>query len=180
MTPRLLTDRLILREWTESDREPFARMNADARVMEFLGGAQSREASDQSFDRVREHFREHGFCFFAAEERGRDASFIGFIGLAVPGFEAHFTPCVEIGWRLLPEYWNQGLATEGARVSVQYARESLGLEEIVAFTTETNLRSRKVMEKLGMTRNPRDDFDHPSLPAEDPLRPHVLYRLRLR
>lgn len=104
--------------------------------------------------------------------------FIGFIGLAVQSFEAHFTPCVEIGWRLAAEYWARGLATAGAREIVRYAFEVAGLEELVSMTVPANLRSRRVMEKLGMTQNPADDFDHPNVPEGHPLRRHILYRLR--
>ena len=104
--------------------------------------------------------------------------FIGYVGLAVPGFEAHFTPCVEIGWRLATPYWNLGLATEGARAVLDYAFSTVGLNEVVSFTVPANVRSRRVMEKLGLTHNPSDDFDHPRLPPDHPLRRHVLYRIR--
>lgn len=171
------TERLILRRWQPSDREPFARMNGDPRVMEFFPGVLTREQSNESADRIEAHFERHGFGLCAAELRGT-GDFIGFIGLAVPPFEAHFTPCVEIGWRLAPEYWGRGLATEGAREMIRYAFEVVGLEELVSMTVPANLRSRHVMEKLGMIRNPADDFDHPNLPEGHPLRRHVLYRLR--
>jgi len=171
------THRLILRRWRDSDREPFARMNADPRVMEFFAGTLSREKSDASVERAECHFREHGFGPCVAELRG-DGTFLGFIGLSIPSFQSHFTPCVEIGWRLAADYWGQGLATEGARAAVRYGFEILGLDEIVSFTVPANTRSRRVMEKLGMTHNPVDDFDHPLLPAGHPLMRHVLYRLR--
>jgi RimJ/RimL family protein N-acetyltransferase len=172
----LKTERLILREWNAADREPFARMGADPRVMEFLGETVSRERSDEMVDRIETHFRAHGFGLCAAElvEGGE---FIGFIGLAVPTFEAAFTPCVEIGWRLAAEYWGAGFATEGAREIVRYAFEELGLLELVSFTTIRNERSRRVMAKLGMTHDAAENFDHPRLSAGDPLRRHVLYRL---
>ena len=128
-------------------------------------------------DHIEAHFREHGFGLCAVELR-QNHSFVGFIGLAVPKFQASFNPCVEIGWRLSPEYWGQGLATEGAREVVRYAFGDLGLKDLVSFTIPGNGRSRLVMEKLGMTHNPADDFDHPNLPQEHPLRRHVLYRLR--
>lgn len=163
--------------WRESDREPFARMNADPAVMEFFAARLSRAESDQFVDRIEIHFRERGFGVFAAELR-RDGAFIGFIGLNVPRFVAHFTPCVEIAWRLAAQYWGQGLATEGARAAMRNGFETLGLSEIVAFTLPTNLRSRRVMEKLGMTHDPTDDFDHPGLPESHPMRRHVLYRLK--
>ncbi|HUJ49160.1 MAG TPA: GNAT family N-acetyltransferase [Bryobacteraceae bacterium] len=171
------TPRLILRRWRPSDREPFARMNGDPRVMEFFPGVLTREESDQGVDRIQAHFEKHGFGLCAAELR-ETGGFIGFIGLAVPSFEAHFTPCVEIGWRLASEYWGRGLATEGAREMVRYAFEVAGLEELVSMTVPANLRSRHVMEKLGMIRNPADDFDHPNMREGDLLRRHVLYKLR--
>jgi RimJ/RimL family protein N-acetyltransferase len=173
------TERLILRHWLASDRQPFSRLNADPRVMEFMPGTLTSEESDILAERIEAHLREHGFGLCAAE-LGRDHSFIGFIGLAVPSFKAHFTPCIEIGWRLSAEYWGQGLATEGAREIVRYASEQLGLESLISFTVPANTRSRRVMEKLGMTHNPADDFDHPALPDGHPLRKHVLYRLCFR
>jgi len=175
MTP-LETSRLLLRRWTPADREPFARLNRDPAVMEFMPGFLSREVSDQLVDRIEAHFRQHGFGLWAAELR-EGGQFIGFIGLAVPRFEAAFTPSVEIGWRLAREYWGRGLATEGAHEAIRYAFEDLELPSLVSFTVPANVRSRRVMEKLGMTHNPADDFDHPLLAPGHPLRRHVLYRL---
>jgi ribosomal-protein-alanine N-acetyltransferase len=172
----LKTKRLILRDWKVADRESFARINAEPRVMEYLGEPLAREQSDGVVDRIEAHFRTRGFGLCAAE-LAETGEFIGFIGLAVPGFEAAFSPCVEIGWRLAAEYWGQGLAIEGAREVVCYAFEELKLPELVSFTTVGNKSSRRVMEKLGMTRDPAEDFDHPKLPAGHPLRRHVLYRL---
>jgi len=172
----ITTERLILRHWRESDREPFARLNADLRVMEYMPHVLSRQESDALADRIDVHFGQHGFGLCAVELR-RGGSFIGFIGVNVPSFEAHFTPCVEIGWRLAADYWGQGLATEGANAIVRCGFETLGLDELVSFTVPANARSRRVMEKLGMTHDPADDFDHPRLPAGHPLRHHVLYRL---
>jgi RimJ/RimL family protein N-acetyltransferase len=172
----LKTIRLILREWTAADREPFARMNADPCVMEYLGEPLSREQSDEVVDRIEMHFRKRGFGLRAAE-LAESGDFIGFIGLAVPAFEAAFTPCVEIGWRLAAEYWGAGLATEGAREIVRYAFEELKLPELVSLAAIENERSRRVMVKLGMTHDPAENFDHPKLPAGHPLRRHVLYRL---
>ena len=172
----LLTPRLLLRPWQESDREPFQRMNADPRVMEFFAAPLSPEESDRTIDRVQAHIAEHRFGFFAAELRAT-GEFIGFVGMARVPFEAHFTPCVEIGWRLAAAHWNRGLATEGARCCLRYAFQELALPEVVAFTAPANLRSRRVMEKLGMSRSPADDFQHPRLPEGHPLRPHVLYRV---
>ena len=171
------TGRLILRRWRPSDREPFARMNADPRVMEHFPAPLSRAESDQLVNRIESHFAARRFGLCAAELRDK-RTFIGYIGLAVPSFEARFTPCVEIGWRLDVAHWGRGLATEGAREMVRYAFEELGLDQLVSMTVPANIRSRRVMEKLGMTRDPRDDFDHPNLPPGHPLRRHVLYRLR--
>ena len=172
----LETERLLLRPWRVDDREPFAALNADPRVMLYMPGCLSRQDSDALADRIAAHFRRHGFGLFAAELRDT-RRFIGFIGFSVPSFQAHFTPCVEIGWRLAAEYWNNGLATEGARAAVRYAFDTLHLDELVSFTVPGNAASRRVMEKIGMTHNPEDDFDHPNLPAGHPLRRHVLYRL---
>jgi RimJ/RimL family protein N-acetyltransferase len=173
----LETERLRLRHWRTEDREPFARMNGSPEVMEFFPGRLTRTESDALVERIEAHSAEHGFAPWAAELRG-ESTFIGYVGLAVPQFEAHFTPSVEIGWRLARAYWGLGLATEGARAAVHYAFTALELPEVVSFTTEGNLRSRRVMEKLGMTHDAREDFDHPGLPEGHPLRRHVLYRLR--
>ena len=173
------TERLILRQWLRSDREPFSRLNADPRVMEFMPGLLTPEKSEALADRIEDHFRQHSFGLCAVELR-RDDSFIGFIGLNIPSFEAHFTPCVEIGWRLSADCWGQGLATEGAREMVRYASEHIEIGTLVSFTVPANSRSRRVMEKLGMTHSPSDDFDHPALPKDHPLRKHVLYRMPLK
>jgi len=172
----LQTDRLLLRRWRQSDREPFARLNADPRVMQFMPGSLSREESDRVADRIEAHFERHGFGLFAAELKSQRV-FVGFVGLTVPNFDAHFTPCVEIGWRIAAEYWNQGLATERAQAMLEYAFGPLGLEEVVAFTVPANVASRRVMDKIGMAHRPEDDFDHPQLPNGHPLRRHVLYRI---
>jgi RimJ/RimL family protein N-acetyltransferase len=173
------TERLILRHWLPSDREPFSELNADPRVMEFMPGLLARERSDALADRIEGHFRQHGFGLCAVELR-RNHSFIGFIGLNIPSFEAHFTPCVEIGWRLSADCWGQGFATEGARAIIHYVSECIALNALVSFTVPANIRSRRVMEKLGMTHSPSDDFDHPSLPEDHPLRKHLLYRMSLK
>jgi RimJ/RimL family protein N-acetyltransferase len=173
----LITDRLILRRWREEDRAPFAIMNADPRVMEFMPKLLSSDESDRMIDRIEAGFEQRGFGLYAAELRA-DGSFIGFIGLSVPGFEATFTPCVEIGWRLASQVWNRGLATEGARAVVDEFFGRLALSSLVSFTAKQNAASQRVMQKLGMTRDPAEDFDHPNLPERHPLRRHVLYRLR--
>ncbi|MEO8179905.1 MAG: GNAT family N-acetyltransferase [Deltaproteobacteria bacterium] len=176
-TPELRTERLWLRPWRREDLEPFARLNADPRAMEYMPSLLSREQSDALVARITAHFAERGFGLWAVEVLGA-AQFIGFVGLSVPRFEAAFTPCVEVGWRLLPEYWGRGHATEAGRAALAFGFEQHGLNEIVSFTTTSNQRSRAVMERLGMTRDLRDDFDHPSLPEGHVLRRHVLYRMR--
>jgi RimJ/RimL family protein N-acetyltransferase len=150
-------------------------MNSDPRVMEFFAARLSREESDAMVDRIETHFREHGFGLWAAELR-RDGAFFGFVGLDIPSYEAPYS--LELGWRLAAEYWGQGLATEGAQAVVGYSFQTLGLKEIVATTVPANARSRRVMERLGMTHDSANDFEHPLLPEGHPLRRHVLYRLR--
>jgi RimJ/RimL family protein N-acetyltransferase len=175
----LETRRLLLRRWRDSDREPFAALNSDPRVMQFFPALLTRAESDRLADRIEGDFEKHDFGLLAAE-LVQERTFVGFVGLSVPGFDAPFTPCVEIGWRIAASYWNQGLATEGAKAVLAHAFDSLHLEEIVSFTVVRNLPSRRVMEKIGMTHAPEDDFDHPRLPEGHPLRRHVLYRIRLR
>jgi RimJ/RimL family protein N-acetyltransferase len=170
------TQRLILRPWRDDDLAPFAAMNADPRVMEFFPAPLSRDESDASAGRIRAHFDAHGFGLWAIEVPGR-SSFIGFTGLMPPRFEAHFTPAIEIGWRLAFEHWGQGYATEAARAVLAHGFETLGLAEIVSFTAVGNVRSRQVMEKIGMRHDARGDFDHPLIAEGHPLRPHVLYRV---
>ena len=179
LPPEIRTDRLLLRRWRNADCEPWAAMNADPRGMEFFPALLTREESDRRADRIEAHFEKHGFGLWAVEIPGV-VPFAGFIGLCHPHFEAHFTPCVEIGWRLAAEQWDQGYATEGARAALAFGFEDLQLVEIVSFTVPQNVRSRRVMEKLGMSHDPRDDYDHPILPKEHPLCRHVLYRMRDR
>ena len=181
IAPNLLTtERLILRQWQESDRDAFARLNADPVVREFFPRVQTREESDADAARVQKAIEERGWGFWAVEVRG-GASFIGFVGLSIPRFEAHFTspqaPCVEIGWRLLKEHWGKGYVSEAAVECLRFGFEKLTLQEIVAFTVPLNVRSRAVMERIGMSRDPADDFDHPNLEPGHPLRRHVLYRM---
>jgi len=172
------TQRLILRPWREEDIEPFAAMSADPAVAEYLGGPLDRTGAEATMSRIAAHFREHGFGFWALELKGA-APFIGFAGLQHVGFDAPFTPAVEIGWRLARDHWGKGYATEAARAAIAFGFETLGLDEIVAFTVPANLRSRAVMERLVMMRNPAEDFDHPRLPEGHPLKRHVLYRIAL-
>ena len=173
--PTIDTHRLQLRAWRPEDLPAFAAMNADPRVMEFLPKPLDRAESDARAAQIRDHFARRGFGLWAVEVRGV-ADFIGFVGLSVPEFEAHFTPCVEVGWRLAREHWGLGYATEAARAALDFGFQGFALEEIVSFTVPANWRSRRVMERIGMTRTPADDFDHPALPVGHPLRRHVLYR----
>jgi len=151
-------------------------MNADPRVMEFMPSLLTPEESDALVDRIETDFEQRGFGACAVETRA-DATFLGYVGLDVPRFDAAFTPCVEIAWRLAADHWVCGYATEGARAIVRYAFDTLQLDALVSFTVPANLRSRRVMEKIGMTHDPAEDFDHPKLAPGHPLRRHVLYRL---
>lgn len=155
--------RIHLRRWRGEDRVTFAAMNTDARVMEFFRTPLSRAESDAMVDRIERHFSERGFGLWAIEIPDV-APFIGFTGFAVARFSAPFTPCVEIGWRLAFEHWGHGYATEAASLALGYGFGTLALSEVVSFTSATNHRSRAVMERLGMRRDPAEDFDHPSLP----------------
>jgi RimJ/RimL family protein N-acetyltransferase len=174
--PELRTKRLILRRWISEDREPFAILNADPAVMEHFPATLSRAESDALADRIEAHFAKHAFGLWAVEIPGV-APFVGYVGLSAPSFQAHFTPCVEVGWRLARDHWGKGYATEGARAALAFGFEQLHLDEIVSFTTSANLRSRRVMERIGMGHSLADDFDHPGLPEGHPLRRHVLYRI---
>jgi RimJ/RimL family protein N-acetyltransferase len=173
---QLRTERLLLRRWVAADRDPFAQLNADPRVMEFFPSTYSREHSDAIVDRIEAHFAERGFGLWAVEIPCA-VPFAGFVGLSTPRFDAHFTPCVEIGWRLALAYWGRGYATEGARAALAFGFQALNLDEIISFTVPRNIRSRRVMEKIGMTHNAADDFDHPAVPEGHSLRRHVLYRI---
>lgn len=172
----LVTERLVLRQWRVSDREPFAAMNGDPRVMRHFPAVLSREQSDAVADRVAAAIAERGWGFWAAEVR-RSGEFAGFIGLQPLPAALPAAPAVEIGWRLAGAHQGLGYATEGARRVVEFAFGELRLPEIVSITTVLNQPSRHVMEKLGMVRDPAGDFDHPTVPADWAGRPHVLYRL---
>ena len=162
-----------LRQWKDCDFAAFAAMNADTEVMRYFVAPLNPEESRSAFQRFRQTIDARGWGSWAVEV---DGSFAGFTGLAEPKFEAHFTPCVEIGWRFLREYWGRGIAFAAARQAECYAFTVLELDQLVSFTTVANLRSRTLMERLGFTRNPSDDFLHPKIAADHPVRPHVLYR----
>lgn len=176
--PELLTRRLLLRHWLSRDREPFAAMNADPEVMEHFPGLLSRADSDTFVARAEAGLATRGYGLWAVEERAT-GRFLGFTGLNPVAFEAPFVDgtTVEIGWRLRRDAWGRGYAQEAARAARDFAFGGVGLREIVSFTSTTNLRSSHVMERIGMTHDPADDFDHPRLPPGHRLQRHVLYRL---
>jgi ribosomal-protein-alanine N-acetyltransferase len=175
--PTLETPRLTLRPFREADLSGLAALCADPETMRYFPETLDWNGSVRLADRIKAHFDTHGFGPWSVAVKD-GPRYVGFVGLMVPAFAAHFTPCVEVGWRLARDAWGQGYATEGARAALAHGFDELGLEEIVSMTVPANLRSRRVMERLGMTRDPADDFDHPALPEGHPLRRHVLYRLR--
>lgn len=173
-------ERVRLRAWREDDLPTFAALNADTRAMVHFPAPLDREASDALARRCQSLIDRQGWGFWAVEcgsGSGAEGAFIGMVGLHSPVAELPFSPCVEIGWRLLPAWWGQGLAHEAAQLALRVGFEALNLAEIVAFTTAGNHPSQALMARLGMACNPADDFVHPSLPAGHALRPHVLYRL---
>jgi len=177
MPVTLSTQRLRLRPWRETDLEPFAALNADPRVMEHFPSVRTREESDTEAGRIMAGLETRGWGFWAVEVVGGEP-FIGCTGLSVPKFEAHFTPCTEVGWRLARSAWGHGYATEAARAALAFGFGELGLREIVSFTAVGNTRSQAVMERLGMRRD--GEFDHPRIAEGSPVRTHVLYRLSSR
>ncbi len=172
----ITTQRLILRHWRESDLAPFRALNADPQVMEYFPEMLDAEQSDALAAYVQKRIEEQGFGFWAVEVPGV-TDFIGMIGVSAPRFETHFAPCIEIGWRLSAAHWGQGYATEAAQASVRFAFERLNTDEVVSFTVPANIRSRRVMERIGMKRHEHDDFDHPSIASGHALQRHVLYRI---
>lgn len=177
MAPTSLdTDRLLLRPWRDDDRASFAELNADPVVMEHFPSTLTREASDVFVERIETGFDELGFGLWALELR-ETGEFVGFTGLMRANFDAHFTPAIEVGWRLARRFWGAGLAPEAARAAIDDGFERVGLDEIVSFTAVANHNSRRVMEKVGMTHDPSEDFDHPSVEPGHVLQRHVLYRL---
>lgn len=177
MSPiELNTPRLLLRAWRDDDLPAFSELNADPEVMRHFPACMSRDESDALAARIRQHFQRYNFGQWVIEHRG-DGGFVGVLGLQNVNFDEHFTPAVEIGWRLMPRYWGQGLASEAAQATLAFAFESLQLAEVVAFTVPANLRSRAVMQRIGMQHDPDGDFEHPSLSVGHSLRPHLLYRL---
>jgi len=175
--PEIRTPRLLLRAWRSEDLDPFAAMSADPEVMRHFPATLTRAECAAMIGRIQAHFAGHGFGPWAVELPG-EAPFIGFVGLAVPRFQAAFTPCVEIAWRLARERWGKGYVTEAGRAVLHRGFTAHGLEQIYAFTVPANVRSRAVMERLGLRHSPGEDFDHPMLIEGHPLRRHVLYRIR--
>lgn len=168
------TKRLLLRHWQDSDLPALAALNADPAVMKYFPAPLSRIESDAQAERIRQFIEQHGWGLWAVEVKG-GAPFIGFVGLSIPGDDLPFSPCVEIAWRLAAAHWGMGYASEAANCALSVAFDTLKLAEVVAFTTETNAPSRRVMERIGMTFS-GETFEHPRLPADHPLRNHVLYR----
>jgi ribosomal-protein-alanine N-acetyltransferase len=164
----------VLRAWTDADRAAFAAINADPAVMATIGPVQTRHETDVAIDRMMKAWNDNGFGLWCVD---LDGACIGFTGLNRPWFDAAFTPCVEVGWRLASQHWGNGYAPEAGAAALDFGFGEHGLVEIVSFTAASNHKSRRVMEKLGMTRDPIADFEHPSVPPGSPLRPHVLYRL---
>ncbi|HET6152587.1 MAG TPA: GNAT family N-acetyltransferase [Marmoricola sp.] len=173
--PQVATDRLVLRQWRDEDLFPFVAMNSDTQVMRYFPSTLPAEQSAEMIGRQQALLSNGEPGLFAAEVWAT-GEFIGFIGLAVPRFSAHFTPCVEIGWRLAKSAWGHGYATEGATAMLEYGFRTFDLPEIVSFTSAINERSIAVMERIGLQHNPADDFDHPAMAEGDRLRRHVLYR----
>lgn len=173
---QIFSQRLILRPWQEADRGPFAELSMDRDVMEHLLPFATREASDAWIDRQSSHLSAHGFCFWAVEAKDSQA-FVGAVGLVRVSYAAHFTPAVEVGWRIARPFWGRGYAPEAARAALWFGFEDLGLHEVVANAGADNFRSLRMMTKLGMSHDPADDFDHPMVPEGNPLRRQMLYRL---
>jgi RimJ/RimL family protein N-acetyltransferase len=172
----LSTERLRLRRWRPADREPFAALNADPEVMAYFPDRLTREQSDLVVARIEADLERDGYGLWALETKA-GGEFIGFTGLSPVTYETPFTPAVEVGWRLARAAWGNGYATEAARAALAFGFDEVGLEEIVSFATVGNTRSRAVMERIGMERDPDGDFEHPRLPVGHPLAPHVLYRI---
>jgi ribosomal-protein-alanine N-acetyltransferase len=168
--------RVRMRAWRDEDRAPFARMNADPQVMEFLGPLQTQVESDAGVDRQIALMEKGEPCFWAAE-RIEDGAFMGFIGVKRFTFEAPFTPGYEIGWRLAREFWGKGYAPEGAAAALAHCFAKYGMPHIDAITTRGNVRSQSVMKKIGMTYVEGQDFQHPNVPPDSPISSHVLYRI---
>jgi RimJ/RimL family protein N-acetyltransferase len=170
------TERLFLREWQDKDFEPFFALNQDVDVMRYFPNVFSHQETVDLVTKIKNKFRAHDFGFYSCELKNT-GQFIGSIGLNVPDFSAHFTPCVEVGWRVAKEFWGQGLAVEASQKCLEIGFNQFGLDEIVSFTAKINTNSQRVMQKLGMTNNEAEDFHHPKLDHNHSLALHVLYRM---
>ncbi|MTG98986.1 MULTISPECIES: GNAT family N-acetyltransferase [Myroides] len=170
------TERLVIRQYKESDLADFIRMNQDEHVMEFFLRKMTVEESTAAYHRMQDKIEEQGYAFFAVEEKS-SGSFIGFVGLLDITFDVDFAPGVEIGWRMLPEFWGKGYATEAAKACLRFAKETLGLSKVYSFTTTQNIRSSNVMQKIGMRYV--KNFNHPLVPDDHPLLVHVLYEINM-
>jgi RimJ/RimL family protein N-acetyltransferase len=170
------TPRLILRTWKAEDEAVLARISADPVVMEHFLATQTAAETRQFLDKINQHYQKYGYTLYAVELKAT-GEVIGFTGLLKVGFEAHFTPAVEIGWRLAKEHWGNGYAPEAAKAVLKMAFEKFNLEKVVSFTAATNKNSQRVMQKIGLQYDSKDDFKHPKLPADHPLCEHVLYQL---
>jgi ribosomal-protein-alanine N-acetyltransferase len=173
--PNISTDRLLLRPWRDSDLEPFAALNADARVMEFFVNPLPREHSDKLAAYIQAHFDRHGFGLWAAETA--DCPFIGFIGLAWGNFDAPFMPALEVGFRLAQPHWGKGYATEGGKAAVAWAFANTDVPAVHSWTSRLNLRSQSAILKIGLKHMPGLDFEHPRVPEGHRLRPHLHYMI---
>lgn len=171
------TERLILRTWQDDDADEYFRINQDPKVIELLRGPLTMAEVEEFISSMNQLFNEVGYTLWAAQDK-LSGKLIGFIGLEPVPWESHFTPCVEIGWRLGSAYWGKGYATEGAKAALKFGFETIGLQEIVSFTVPENVRSIRVMEKIGMKRDVTGDFAHPKLALDHKLSKHILYRIK--
>ncbi|WP_373998763.1 GNAT family N-acetyltransferase [Bdellovibrio bacteriovorus] len=175
----LETPRLILRLWKPEDIDPFHALCSDPEVMEYFPSTLSKEETIAFIERLKANQKKDGYSFMACERKDT-GEFVGFVGLSYFTHPTHFSPCVEVGWRLAKKHWGHGFAPEAARAVIDYAFGSLKASEVVAMTAVDNWKSRRVMEKIGMTYNSADDFDHPKVADGHPLKRHVLYRIKPR
>jgi RimJ/RimL family protein N-acetyltransferase len=173
----LETKRLILRTWQQSDLEPMTKINLDPKVMEYFPSTFKKQETIAFINKINSHYDKHGFTLYAVEIK-ETQQFIGFVGLLNTNFDAHFTPATEIGWRLGSEFWGKGYATEAAKAVLDYAINELNIDEVVSFTSAINKASIRVMEKIGLHYNPKDNFDSPNVKNHSKLVKHVLYRLK--
>jgi [ribosomal protein S5]-alanine N-acetyltransferase len=166
------TERLLMRHWKKDDTLPFIEMCADRKVMEFLSAPLTQQEARITISRIQDHFKKYDFGLYAIEKKDTK-KFIGFTGFMIPNFEHYFTPCVEIGWRIMSSEWKRGYATEAAAACLLFGFSKLDLKKIYSFTSIRNLASQRVMQKIGLHYKGR--FFHPMLPPEHSLSEHILY-----